>query len=97
MSIELVKIKFNKYHVLTHSLLLVPDSTVDPICVFHKSFPDFLIDPDRCKDKRFYVESIAHHTEILLSCPRLMEKRLKKNICNLDDYAVLSEVKDLSA
>ena len=26
-----------------------------------------------------------------------MEKRLKKNICNLDDYAVLSEVKDLSA
>ena len=25
-----------------------------------------------------------------------MEKRLKKNICNLDDYAVLSEVKDLS-
>jgi hypothetical protein len=26
-----------------------------------------------------------------------MEKRLRKNICHLDDYAVLSEVKDLSA
>jgi len=25
-----------------------------------------------------------------------MEERLKKNICNLDDYAVLSDVKDLS-
>jgi len=26
-----------------------------------------------------------------------MRERLKKNICNLEDYAVLSEVKDLSA
>src|ERR1700753_3357433 len=26
-----------------------------------------------------------------------MKKRLKKNICNLDDYAVLSEVEDLSS
>ena len=26
-----------------------------------------------------------------------MRSKLKKNICNLDDYAVLSEVKDLSA
>ena len=54
------------------------------------------MDADRCEDKRFYVEPTAHHGEIVLSCLRLMEKRLKKNICNLDDYAVLSEVKDLS-
>ena len=47
--------------------------------------------------QRFYVEPAAHHGEIVLSCLRLMEKRLKKNICNLGDYAVLSEVKDLSA
>jgi len=26
-----------------------------------------------------------------------MKKRLRKNICNLEDHAVLSEVKDLSA
>jgi len=79
-----------------HSLLLVPESTGDPIRIFHKSFPDFLMDPDRCQDKQFYVEPAVHHTEILLSCLRLMEKRLKRNICNLDDYAVLSDVKDLS-
>ena len=79
-----------------HSLLLVPESTEDPIHIFHKSFPDFLVDPDRCEDRRFLVEPTAHHTEILLLCLRLMEKRLKKNICDLDDYAVLSEVKDLS-
>ena len=80
-----------------HSLLLVPDSTEDPILTFHKSFPDFLMDPKRCGDKRFFVEPAIHHAEILLSCLDLMRERLKKNICELDDYAILSEVKDLSA
>jgi len=79
-----------------HSLLLVPDNAEDPICPFHKSFPDFLTDPKRCQDKQFFVEPTVHHTEILLSCLNLMRERLKKNICNLDDHAVLSEVEDLS-
>jgi len=79
-----------------HSLLLVPESTEHPIHVFHKSFPDFLLDPVRCQDKQFLVEPAGHHREIVLACLRLMGERLKKNICNLDDYAILSEVKDLS-
>jgi len=78
-----------------HSLLLVPDSIEDPIRAFHKSFPDFLMDPVRCKDQQFFVEPAVHHTEILLSCLRLMGERLKRNICNLDDYAVLSKIGDL--
>ena len=81
-----------------HSLLLVPDpeKTEDPIRPFHKSFPDFLTDPKRCGDKWFFVEPAVYHTEILLSCLNLMRERLK-NICNLDDCAILSEVRDLSA
>ena len=79
-----------------HSLLLVPESPEDPICVFHKSFPDFLTDPNRCKDERFLVKPSVHHTDILLSCLRLMREKLKRNICNLDGFAVLSEVKDFS-
>ena len=78
-----------------HSLLLVPENTEDPIHIFHKSFPDFLVDPFRCEDKLFFVEPTPHHTKILFLCLRLMEKRLKKNICNLDDYTDLSMVKDL--
>jgi hypothetical protein len=46
---------------------------------------------------KVFVEPAGHHAEILLACLRLMGKRLKRNICNLDDYAVLSEVKDLSS
>ncbi|KAF9643476.1 hypothetical protein BDM02DRAFT_3191591, partial [Thelephora ganbajun] len=81
-----------------HSLLLVPDSEkmADPIRPFHKPFPDFLTDPKRCKDERFFVKPGVYHAEILLSCLNLMRERLGKNICNLDDYAILSEVKDLS-
>jgi len=55
------------------------------------------MDPARCEDIRFLVEPDGHHAEILLACLRLMGKRLKRNICNLDDHAVLSEVKDLSS
>lgn len=42
------------------------------------------------------MEPVAHHTEISLLCLRLMRERLRKNICNLDDYAILSEAEDLS-
>ena len=79
-----------------HSLLLVPENTEDPIRIFHKLFPDFLMDADHCKDKRLLVEPAGHHLRILLACLRLMGRRLKRNICKLDDYAILSEVKDLS-
>ena len=79
-----------------HSLLLVPDTMKDPILIFHKSFPDFLMDPTRCKDPRFLVKPTVHHAEITLSCLNLMKERLKRNICELDDFAVLSKVKDLS-
>jgi hypothetical protein len=80
-----------------HSLLLVPDNTEDPVRTFHKSFPDFLTNPDRCKDKNFFVDPSVHHEELLLSCLDLMKERLKRNICNLNDYTTLDEVKDLPA
>ena len=79
-----------------HSLLLIPDDPEDPVRIFHKSFPDFLTDHKRCKDNRFFVDPTIHHADIVLSCLKLMGKKLKRNICNLEDHAVLSEVKDLS-
>jgi hypothetical protein len=80
---------------LLHSLLLVPDSVEDPVRIYHKSFPDFLMDPGRCKDKQFFVDPPVYHRRILLSCLDLMRERLKRNICNLEDRTILSEVEDL--
>jgi len=78
-----------------HSLLLIPDSTEDPVRIFHKSFPDFLMDPRRCADQQFFIDPSTHHKEILLSCLNVMEERLKRNICNLDNHTTLAEVEDL--
>ena len=78
-----------------HSLLLVPGSIEEPIRIFHKSFPDFLMDPNRCEDEKFVVKPAGCHAEILLACLRLMEEKLRRDICSLGDYAVLSEVKPL--
>jgi len=78
-----------------HSLLLVPDNVDNPIRIFHKSFPDFLMDPGRCTDVRFFIDPAVYHNEILLSCLNVMNKRLRRNICSLGDYTVLSEIKDL--
>ena len=80
-----------------HSLLLVPEGIEDPVRIFHKSFPDFLMSPHRCEDKRLLVEPKGHHVEILLACLRLMGEKLKRNICNLDDYATPNEVEDKKA
>ena len=79
-----------------HSLLLVPTSKDAAIQIFHKSFPDFLMDSRRCTDHQFFIDPSIHHRKILLSCLDLMRERLKRNICGLDDYIILSEVKDLS-
>jgi len=86
----------NALHAL-HSLLLVPDSKDEPVRIFHKSFPDFLMDPGRCTDTRFFIDPPSYHREILLSCFNVMKGGLKKNICDLDSYTPLSKVEDLPA
>ena len=78
-----------------HSLLLIPDNMKDPIRIFHKSFPDFLMDPERCVDPQFFVDPPTHHREILLSCLNVMKRGLKRNICKLDNYISLNKVEDL--
>jgi len=81
-----------------HSLLIIPTSELDPTPIFalHKSFSDFLMDPGRCTDKQFFIDPSVHHREILLSCLKVMKGRLKRNVCQLDDHVLLSEVEDLS-
>jgi len=101
LSMEALSTLLRTPHISTtlrslHSLLLVPDNKSHPVRVFHKSFPDFLMDQGRCKDERFFIHPSLHHQDILLSCLNLMQERLKRNICNLDDYAILSKVQDIS-
>ena len=77
-----------------HSVLLVPIEDSKEIRVFHKSFPDFLQDPERCSDPRFFVSSPLYHADMALGCLALL-KKLERNPCDLSDFAMNRDVSDI--
>ena len=77
-----------------HSVLLVPSEDSKEIRIFHKSFPDFLQDPDRCSDPKFLVNAPTHHGNMALGCLELL-KKLKPNPCNLPDFTMNQDVANL--
>jgi len=79
-----------------HSLLILQEDVDSPVRPFHKSFPDFIVDPARCTNKRFHISPPIHHSELLLGCLRLMNQLLEKNMCKLPDTVANPEVNDLN-
>ena len=77
-----------------HSLLILQDIN-HPVRPFHKSFPDFIIDPVRCTTQRFHVSPPDHHSELLIGCLKLMNQKLEKNMCKLPDGVTNLEVVNL--
>ncbi|KAF9642452.1 hypothetical protein BDM02DRAFT_2211086 [Thelephora ganbajun] len=78
-----------------HSLLILNEDADSPVRPFHKSFPDFIVDPTRCNNERFRVSPPSHHPELLAGCLQLMNKTLEKNMCDLPDTVTNREVSDL--
>ena len=78
-----------------HSLLILQEDINHHVQSFHKSFPDFIVDPNRCTNQRFCVSPPDHHSELLIGCLELMTKRLEKNMCKLPDAVTNHEVDDL--
>jgi WD40 repeat protein len=76
------------------SLLTLQD-TNHPVQPFHRSFPDFIIDPDRCTNQRFYVSPHHHHSQLLIGCLNLLGRTLEKNMCKLPDGVANSDISDL--
>jgi hypothetical protein len=77
-----------------HSVILVPDDETQEIRVFHKSFPDFLQNLQRCAIPRFYINSETHHGDMALRCLGLVRK-LGGNPCSLQPFAMNRDVPDL--
>jgi len=77
------------------SLLTLGEDLDQPVKPFHKSFPDFITDPSRCTDARFYISPGNLHLELVTNCLRIMNDGLEENLLSLPDYALNSEVKDL--
>ena len=85
---------FNRLSAV-HSLLILQEDTNSPVRPFHKSFPDFIINPTRCTIERFLISPPQHHLELLVGCLKLMNQTLEKNMCKLPDTVLNSEVDDL--
>ena len=77
-----------------HSVLLVPKEDSEVIRVFHKSFPDFLQDLNRCPNPKFYIDTSTRHGDIALGCLELLEK-LKLNPCDLPDFVMNRDIPNL--
>ena len=80
---------------LVQSLLVLDKDFIQPVKPFHKSFPDFITDPSRCTDMRFYISPKNLHLELAINCLRMVNDGLEQNLLSLPDYALNSEVKDL--
>jgi hypothetical protein len=78
-----------------NSLLILQEDPSLPVQPFHKSFPDFITNPTRCTNQRFYISPPDHHLELLIHCLGLMNQALEKNMCNLPDAVANSDVGDL--
>jgi hypothetical protein len=85
------------YLRLIQSLLIFNEDSDQPVKPFHKSFPDFITDPSRCADERFYVSPGGLHSELVVNCLGLMDKGLERNILSLPHYSLNSHVEDLEA
>ena len=77
-----------------HSVILVPSDEFEKIRIFHKSFPDFLQDGERCADDRLYINPETYHGDMSLSCLDLV-KGLERNPCSLPPFTMNQEVQDL--
>jgi len=67
---------------MLHSVLDVPRDD-SPVRIFHASFRDFLIDPEK-RGSWFWIDTKQAHRYIALRCLDLMETNLRKDICNIN-------------
>ncbi|KAJ3031301.1 hypothetical protein HDV00_008391 [Rhizophlyctis rosea] len=76
-----------------NSLLYIAD---DQIRVVHKSFADFLVNPKRCTDPRFFVVHFHRDDALAAGCFRLLNTQLRANMCGMEVSQLNQEVADLN-
>ncbi|KAJ3038570.1 hypothetical protein HDV00_000500 [Rhizophlyctis rosea] len=62
------------------------------IRMLHKSVKDYLIDPERCRDERFFVDRAVMVREVAGWCLRGLRDGLGYNACGLDTTMIDSDV-----
>ncbi|KAL9633510.1 MAG: hypothetical protein Q9204_003363 [Flavoplaca sp. TL-2023a] len=66
-----------------HSVLNIPQDVASSIRLLHPSFRDFLLDHNRCTDRRFCVNGSLKHEELAKHSLKIMSNGLKRNMGQL--------------
>ena len=66
-----------------------PASDTSPVTIFHASFPDFIVDPSRCKEP-FRLDRSEGHQMLTVQCLRCLNQFLKRRIWNLGTNMTVS-------
>jgi hypothetical protein len=77
-----------------HSVIVVPDDHRE-IQLIHPTFREFMT--ERCpRDSQYFVDPVEYHQQLALMCFMVMERNLKKDICDIRDaWKLNAEVSDL--
>ena len=64
-----------------HSVLSVPEPPA-PIRILHLSFRDFLLDPEKSRRNRFWIDESQTHGHLARNCMNVVGRLLKREICS---------------
>ena len=67
-----------------HSVIHVPSSSHGHTSIFHASFREYIVDPARYGDSH-HVDTCKGHEMLTVKCLQLLNKSLRRNICNLPE------------
>ena len=83
-----------RLHVL-HSVIRISTNPEIPVRLFHLSFHDFLVDPER-RYSQFWVDEKQTHKTLAMRCLDLLSKTtyLKQNICSIKPGSLRTDIDD---
>lgn len=90
MSIDHVNGVLNRLHSI-----IGPSSVDGSPRIHHKSFPDFLTHGDRCTDPKYFVPPDKNNTLMAIHCLRIINRDLRKNMCNIVSPELFKDNDDL--
>ena len=63
------------------SVIHVPAADINPVTIFHASFPDFIVNPSRCEEP-FRLDRFGGHRMLTVQCLQCLNRSLERDICS---------------
>jgi hypothetical protein len=67
-----------------YTILNIPKDPNQPLCIYHSSFCDFILNSNRYSDPNLWVDKKQVYQTLADNCIQLMSVFLKQDICGLD-------------